>query len=130
MWVFLQLVTISEYLVRQMKENMPSLDNADSDDEDDFQSDEAHFTSSIGMIYDSKVQMLCQAYTMYSDGLSRSLQLLSELRKSKDFSKFIKVNFITKHTRYFAGGNLGLSHLLIIFCVVQFIIKFIIHKSC
>ncbi|KAL5012141.1 hypothetical protein ScPMuIL_010692 [Solemya velum] len=85
-----KLVTISEYLVRQMKGNMPSFDNSDSDDEDDFQSDEAHFTSSIGMIYESKVQMLSQAYVMYSDGLSRSLQLLSDLRKSKDFSKFIK----------------------------------------
>ncbi|XP_061165285.1 uncharacterized protein LOC133174226 [Saccostrea echinata] len=82
-----KLVTISEYHLKQIHDNMPSFC---SDTEGSFTSSEGGQNFSIGMIYQSKVHMLSQAYELYSKGLGEANELLLELRKSTEFVKFVK----------------------------------------
>nr|KAG5693409.1 hypothetical protein BaRGS_009882 [Batillaria attramentaria] len=83
-----KLVTISEYHVKQMQENSPSMC---SESEDDSQSsDDKLFTSSVALIYHSKVHMFCQAHETYALGLSEANRVLSELRQNEDFVRFVK----------------------------------------
>nr|XP_022327199.1 uncharacterized protein LOC111126682 isoform X2 [Crassostrea virginica] len=82
-----KLVTISEYHLKQIHDNMPSFC---SDTEGSFTSSEGGHSFSIGMIYQSKVHMLSQAYDLYSKGLGEANELLSDLRKSTEFVKFVR----------------------------------------
>ncbi|XP_048777843.2 uncharacterized protein LOC125681698 isoform X1 [Ostrea edulis] len=82
-----KLVTISEYHLKQIHDNMPSFC---SDTEGSFTSSEGGHNFSIGMIYHSKVHMLSQAYDLYSKGLGEANELLSDLRKSTEFVKFVR----------------------------------------
>lgn len=50
---FWQLVMISEYLVRQMQDNIPSMTS--SSDTDNSVNDGRQFIDSVGFIYQSKV---------------------------------------------------------------------------
>lgn len=82
-----KLVTISEYHLKQINDNMPSFC---SDTEGSFTSSEGGHNFSIGMIYQSKVHMLSQAYDLYSKGLGEANDLLSDLRRSTEFVKFVR----------------------------------------
>ncbi|XP_071096723.1 uncharacterized protein [Haliotis cracherodii] len=83
-----KLVTISEYHIKQMQDNQPSMY---SDTDDDSQSSESgHFLTSMGLIYQSKVHMLCQAYEIYAHGLSDANGVLSDLKRNEDFIRFVK----------------------------------------
>ncbi|KAJ8300366.1 hypothetical protein KUTeg_021885 [Tegillarca granosa] len=84
-----KLVTISEYHVKQMNDNVPSMMSSDTDISTSSESSQ-NFLQSIGMIYNSKVHMLCQAYDLYAKGLSETNHILSQLMRNSDFSKFIK----------------------------------------
>ncbi|KAL5011950.1 hypothetical protein ScPMuIL_010501 [Solemya velum] len=83
-----KLVMISEYLVRQMQDNIPSMTS--SSDTDTSVNDGRQFINSVGFIYQSKVQMLCHAYESYAKGSRDALRLLSELNKSPEFVKFTR----------------------------------------
>ncbi|KAK3593735.1 hypothetical protein CHS0354_013632 [Potamilus streckersoni] len=80
-----KLTIISEYHVKQMHDNIPSM----TSDDTDTSADSHHFVNSVGLIYQSKVHMLCQAYELYAKGISEANKLLSDLRKSEDFIKFL-----------------------------------------
>lgn len=83
-----KLVTISEYHVKQMQDNMNS---SDTDTSTSVSSDNGHqFVQHLCMIYQSKVNMICQAYDLYARGLAGANLVLSEVRKSPEFVKFIK----------------------------------------
>ena len=74
-----------------MHDNAPQSFTTSSDDTDmSGNSDNQSFIQSIGLIYQSKVHMLCQAYDLYAQGLSAANQLLSNLRRSEDFVRFVK----------------------------------------
>ncbi|PVD28170.1 hypothetical protein C0Q70_10755 [Pomacea canaliculata] len=83
-----KLVTISEYQVKQMQENSPSVWSLSDDDSQS--SGSSHFATSIALIYQSKVQMLCQAHEMYALGLREANRVLSELQHNHDFVRFVK----------------------------------------
>ena len=85
-----QLVTISEYHVKQMHDNAPSSFISEDDTDTSASSDNHNFIQSIGLIYQSKVHMLCQAYDLYAKGISTANHLLSELRKNEDFVRFVR----------------------------------------
>ncbi|XP_052222379.1 uncharacterized protein LOC127838592 isoform X1 [Dreissena polymorpha] len=87
-----KLTMVSEYHVKQMHDNAPQSFTTSSDDTDASSSTEnSSFLQSIGLIYQSKVHMLCQAYDLYAKGISAANQLLSDLRRSEDFVRFISV---------------------------------------
>ncbi|XP_045191341.2 uncharacterized protein LOC123548240 [Mercenaria mercenaria] len=85
-----KLVTISEYHVKQMHDNAPSSFISEDDTDTSGSSDNHNFIQSIGLIYQSKVHMLCQAYDLYAKGISAANQLLSELRRNEDFVRFVR----------------------------------------
>jgi regulator of G-protein signaling 3 len=85
-----QLVTISEYHVKQMHDNAPSSFISEDDTDTSASSDNHNFIQSIGLIYQSKVHMLCQAYDLYAKGISTANHLLSELRRNEDFVRFVR----------------------------------------
>lgn len=72
-----------------MHDNAPSSFMSDDTDES-ASSDHHNFVNSIGMIYQSKVHMLCQAYDLYAKGLHQANQVLSDLQKREDFMRFIQ----------------------------------------
>ena len=83
-----QLTTISEYHVKQMHDNAPP--SFVSEDTDTSVASENHsFMLSIGLIYQSKVHMLCQAYDLYAKGVSKANKILSDLQLNEDFMKFV-----------------------------------------
>ncbi|KAK6196036.1 hypothetical protein SNE40_001339 [Patella caerulea] len=87
-----KLVTISEYHVKQMQDNSPSMYT----DTDDTQSSEgSHFYQVMGLIYQSKLHMLCQAYEIYAQGLSNANGVLSGLKRNPDFMRFVKEPALT-----------------------------------
>ncbi|VDH97352.1 regulator of G-protein signalling 3 [Mytilus galloprovincialis] len=84
-----KLVTISEYHVKQMQDNMNSSDTDTSTSVSS--SDNGHqFVQHLCMIYQSKVNMICQAYDLYARGIAGANQSLAELRKNPEFVKFVK----------------------------------------
>ncbi|KAL3872127.1 hypothetical protein ACJMK2_040079 [Sinanodonta woodiana] len=80
-----KLTIISEYHVKQMHDNVPSMTSDDTGTSADSQ----HFVNSVGLIYESKIHILCQAYELYAKGINEANRLLSDLRKSEDFIKFV-----------------------------------------
>ncbi|KAL3872434.1 hypothetical protein ACJMK2_040361 [Sinanodonta woodiana] len=80
-----KLTIISEYHMKQMHDNVPSMTSDDTDTSADSQ----HFVNSVGLIYKSKIHILCQAYELYAKGINEANRLLSDLRKSEDFIKFV-----------------------------------------
>ncbi|ESO85945.1 hypothetical protein LOTGIDRAFT_167700 [Lottia gigantea] len=87
-----KLVTISEYHVKQMQDNSPSFYS----DADDTQSSDGHFFHVMGLIYQSKLHMLCQAYEIYANGLSNANAVLSDLKRNPDFVRFVKEPVLTQ----------------------------------
>ncbi|KAL8609608.1 hypothetical protein ACOMHN_023744 [Nucella lapillus] len=94
-----QLVDISWFHVQQIHMNAPSLYPESNDDsqasEDrhfyDFKaSEDRHFASAVAMIYDSKVEMFCQAHEAYAAGLSAANCVLSEMGQNKKFLRLVK----------------------------------------
>ncbi|KAL5012143.1 hypothetical protein ScPMuIL_010694 [Solemya velum] len=83
-----KLVSISEYHLKQMHDNLPSVSSSDTDTS--ASSDGSHFVTSVGMIYQSKIVMLCQAYDLYINGLNSAIEVLQVLKKNDDFLKYIK----------------------------------------
>ncbi|KAK3088405.1 hypothetical protein FSP39_018747 [Pinctada imbricata] len=84
-----KLVTISEYHVKQIHDNMPSI-SSDTDASVTSSEGGSEIFHSIGLIYKSKVHMLSQAYDLYSKGLGEANVLLLDLSKSGEFVKFIR----------------------------------------
>ncbi|WAR30627.1 RGS3-like protein [Mya arenaria] len=85
-----KLTTISEYHVKQMHDNAPQSFTMSSEDDTDTSGSSDGFMRSIGLIYQSKVHMLCQAYDLYAKGISAGNQLLSDLRRNDDFVRFVR----------------------------------------
>ena len=84
-----QLVTFSEYHIKQMQDNMPS---AYSDTDTSQSTDgSTNFVNAVGLIYQSKVHMLCQAYETYASGLAEANAVLSDQKRNQDFMRFVKV---------------------------------------
>ena len=71
-----------------MHDNAPS-SFVSEDTDTSVTSDNHNFLRSIGLIYQSKVHMLCQAYDLYAKGVSKANQILSDLQHNEDFMKFI-----------------------------------------
>lgn len=76
--------------MKQMHDNAPSSFISEDDTDTSGSSDNHNFLQSVGLIYQSKVHMLCQAYDLYAKGISAANQLLSELRRCEDFVRFVK----------------------------------------
>ncbi|XP_064616351.1 uncharacterized protein LOC135480446 [Liolophura sinensis] len=85
-----KLVTISEYHIKQMQDNAPSCSDTDTTSSQSSMDGTNHFVNSIGMIYQSKIQLLCQAYDIYARGLSNANKVLSDLKRCQEFQKFIQ----------------------------------------
>ncbi|XP_069120607.1 uncharacterized protein [Argopecten irradians] len=84
-----KVVTISEYQVKQINDNRPSMLSSDTDGSLN-SADGQNFMNFVGMIYQSKMHMLCQAYDLYAKGLDEANNVLSDLRSNTDFMKFLK----------------------------------------
>lgn len=84
-----KLVTLSEYHLKQLQFNAPSCSSTETDDTS--QSDvDSPFIQSVGLIYQSKIHMISQAYKLYAQGLSDADKTLQDLRKNPDFKKFLQ----------------------------------------
>ncbi|KAL4231417.1 hypothetical protein ACF0H5_008995 [Mactra antiquata] len=83
-----KITCMSEYQVKQIIDNLPSYTPSDEDTDTSFMV-ETDLTGCIGMIYLSKLTMICGAYVMYSKGLTNAATLLSNLEKSDQFCGFL-----------------------------------------
>lgn len=77
--------------MKQMHDNAPSSFTTSEEDTDmSGSSDSQNFIQSVGLIYQSKVHMLCQAYDLYAKGISNANLVLSDLRRCEDFVRFVQ----------------------------------------
>ncbi|XP_035826990.1 uncharacterized protein LOC101864471 [Aplysia californica] len=82
-----KLVSISESLVKQMQKNT-SEQTSDSDDSQI--SETAMFPNSVALIYQSRIDTLCQSYESYAGGVGSSVSLLKDLNRRPEFKTFLR----------------------------------------
>ncbi|CAI9716593.1 Regulator of G-protein signaling 3 [Octopus vulgaris] len=82
-----KLVTLSEYLLKQLQYNAPSCSSTETDDTSETDSNIIH---NIGLIYKSKLQMIYQAYKVYAQGLGQANTVLKDLQNNANFKMFLK----------------------------------------
>ncbi|GAB1599333.1 uncharacterized protein LOC115231791 [Argonauta hians] len=87
-----KLVTLSEYLMKQLQYNMPSSSSTETDDASLSDTD-SNIIHNVGLIYKSKLQMIYQAYKSYAQGLGQANTVLKDLQNNANFKMFLKECF-------------------------------------